>query len=77
MKKLMISLAILASVAFASDKTVLDVCNDKTCYTQILENVKSWEWKTYNDGTRFFRIYFFDKKTLDINGRELTVKKRK
>ena len=77
MKKLMISLTILASVAFASDKTVLDVCNDKTCYTQILENVKSWEWKTYNDGTRFFRIYFFDKKALDINGRELTVKKRK
>lgn len=77
MKKLMISLAILASVAFASDKTVLDVCNDKTCYAQILENVKSWEWKTYNDGTRFFRIYFFDKKALDINGRELTVKKRK
>ena len=79
MKKLIISLVILASVAFAADKTVtvLDVCNDKTCYAQILENVKSWEWKTYNDGTRFFRIYFFDKKALDINGRELTVKKRK
>ena len=77
MKKLMISLAILASVAFASNKTVLDVCNDKTCYTQILENVKSWEWKTDNTGNRFFRIYFYDKKALDINGRELTIKKRK
>ena len=36
----MISLAILASVAFAADKTVFDICNDKTCYTQILKNVK-------------------------------------
>lgn len=78
MKKLIISLAILASVAFSANKiTVLDICNDKTCYTQILENVKSWEWKTDKDGNKFFRIYFYDKKVLDINGRELTVKKRK
>ena len=77
MKKLIISLVILASVAFASDKTALDVCNEKTCYTQILENVKSWEWKTDNSGNRFFRIYFYDKKALDINGRELIIKKRK
>ena len=77
MKKLMLSLVILASVAFASDKTILDICNDKTCYTQILENVKSWEWKIDNSGNRFFRIYFYDKKVLDINGRELTIKKRK
>lgn len=41
----MISLAILASVAFATDKTVFDICNDKTCYTHIFENVKRWEWK--------------------------------
>ena len=78
MKKLIISLAILASVAFSANKTtVLDICNDKTSYTQILENVKSWEWKTDKDGNKFFRIYFYDKKVLDINGRELTVKKRK
>ena len=77
MKKLMISLAILASVAFAADKTVFDICNDKTCYTQILENVKSLEWKTDNAGNKFVRIYFYDKKVLDITGRELTVKKRK
>ena len=77
MKKLMISLSILASVAFAADKTVFDICNDKTCYTHILENVKSWEWKTDNAGNKFVRIYFYDKKVLDINGRELTVKKRK
>lgn len=77
MKKLIISLSILASVAFAADKTVFDICNDKTCYTHILENVKSWEWKTDKDGNKFFRIYFYDKNVLDINGRELTVKKRK
>lgn len=77
MKKLIISLSILASVAFAADKTVFDICNDKTCYSQILENVKSWEWKTDKDGNKFFRIYFYDKNVLDINGRELTVKKRK
>lgn len=48
MKKLMISWVIFVSVAFASDKTVLDICNDKTCYTQILENVKSLEWTRTN-----------------------------
>ena len=74
----MISLAIIASVAFAANKiTILDICNDKTCYTQILENVKSWEWKTDNTGNKFVRIYFFNKNVLDITGRELTVKKRK
>lgn len=78
MKKLMFSLTIIASVAFSANKTtILDICNDKTCYTQILENVKSWEWKTDKDGNKFFRIYFYDKNVLDINGRELTVKKRK
>lgn len=77
MKKLMISLSILASVVFAADKTVFDICNDKTCYTHILENVKSWKWKTDNAGNKFVRIYLFNKNVLDITGRELTVKKRK
>ena len=77
MKKLMISLSILASVAFATDKTVFDICIEKNCYTYILENVKSWELKTDNAGNKFVRIYFFNKNVFDIKGRELTVKQRK
>lgn len=77
MKKILFGLAILVSFAFAADKTVFDVCNSKTCYQQILDNVKNWEWKTDNTGNKFVRVYFYDKRILDINGNDLTVKPQK
>ena len=77
MKKIIFALAVLVSFTFGADKTIFDVCNRNICYEQIIENMKSWEWKTDIIGNKFVRIYFYDKKVLDITGRELTVKKRK
>ena len=77
MKKIIFALAVLVSFTFGADKTVFDVCNSATCYQLVLENFKSLEWKTDNSGHKFVRIYFYDKKILDVNGINLTVKPRK
>ena len=77
MKKIIFALSVLVSFTFGADKTVFDVCNSTTCYQLVLDNVKSLEWKTDNSGHKFVRIYFYDKKILDVNGINLTVKPRK
>jgi hypothetical protein len=40
----------------------------------VLENVKSWEWKTDYAGKKFVRVYFYDKRILDIKGDGMTIK---
>lgn len=77
MKKIIFALAVLVSFTFGADKTVFDVCNSATCYQLVLDNVKSWEWKTDNSGRKFVRFYFYDKNILDVNGNDLTVKPQK
>ena len=73
----MISLAVLVSFTFGASETVFDVCNSATCYQLTLDNVKNWEWKTDNTGKKFVRIYFYDKRLLDVGGQGLTVKQEK
>ena len=77
MKKLFFVLAVLVSLSFGGEKTIFEVCNDKFCYEQILENVKNYEWKTDYTGKKFLRVYFYDKRLLDIKGENLTIKKKK
>ena len=60
MKKLFFVLAVLVSFSFGGEKTIFEVCNDKFCYEQILENVKNYEWKTDYTGKKFlFPKYIF------------------
>lgn len=74
MKKLLLSIALMCVFAFSADKMVFEVCNPNFCYEQVLENVKSWEWKTDNAGKKFVRVYFYDKRILDIKGDGMTIK---
>lgn len=73
MKKLFFGIAVLVSLAFASDKTVLEVCNDRFCYSHVLDDVKSMERMTDFAGNKFLRVYFYDKRTLDIKGDTIKV----
>jgi hypothetical protein len=77
MKKIIIALLVLVSLTFGGDKTIFDVCNRYVCYEQIVDNMKSWEWKTDLMGNKFVRVYFYDKSIMDITGTDLTVKPRK
>lgn len=80
MKKLFFVVAVLASFVFAEDKTVLEVCNDRFCYAHVLDDVKSMERMTDFAGNKFLRVYFYDKRILDIKGdtiKVITTKKKK
>ena len=78
MKKIIFGILFAAlAMAFAADKLTLEVCNPNFCYLQKLENVKSWEWKTDFTGRKFVRVYFYDKKLLDIKGDNVTIKVKK
>lgn len=77
MKKIIFGILFAACMAFAADKLTLEVCNPNFCYLQKLENVKSWEWKTDFAGHKFVRVYFYDKRLLDIKGDNVTIKVKK
>lgn len=77
MKNIIFGILFAACMAFAADKLTLEVCNPNFCYLQKLENVKSWEWKTDFAGHKFVRVYFYDKKLLDIKGDNVTIKVKK
>ena len=76
MKKLIFAISVLCAFAFAEYSNV-NVCNEKTCYMLQIYNMKSWEWLKMYDGTKFVRIYTYDKHTTDITGRELKVEVKK
>lgn len=77
MKKIIFGILFAACMAFATDKLTLEVCNPNFCYLQKLENVKSWEWKTDFAGHKYVRVYFYDKRLLDIKGDNVTIKVKK
>ena len=76
MKKLIFAISVLCAFAFAEYSNI-NVCNEKTCYTLQIYNMKSWEWLKMYDGTKFVRIYSYDKHITDITGRELKVEVKK
>ena len=73
MKKLFFVVAVLASFVFAEDKTVLEVCKEQFCYEHVLTDVKAMERMTDFAGNKFLRVYFYDKRVLDIKGDSITV----
>ena len=77
MKKIIFGILLATCMTFAADKLTLEVCNPNFCYSQKLENVKSWEWTTDFTGSKFVRVQFYDKKLLDIKCDNATVNVKK
>ena len=70
-------LCILAYGTLLAADQYLKVCNSRTCYTQTVQNMKSWQWMKNADGTKFVRIFTFDGRIIDVSGQDLTVEVQK
>lgn len=76
MKKILFALFTLAAISFASKPLVLEVCNDRTCYLQIIADAKSWTWINDFNGKRYIRVYLYNSnKMIDIQATSVKVKK--
>jgi len=51
----------------------LTVCRGDNCWKTEVPNMKTWEWKTAADGTKFVRVLTHDGHLVDIYGKELSV----
>lgn len=76
MKKILFALFTLTALAFASKPLVLEVCNEKTCYLQIIADAKSWTWINDFNGKKYIRVYLYGtNRMIDIQATSVKVKK--
>lgn len=74
---LVLVLLMLAYGTLLAADQYLKICNSRTCYTQTVQNMKSWQWMKNADGTKFVRIFTSDGKIIDVTGQDLTVEVQK
>lgn len=78
MKKLVILLCFLVSMAFAEKPTVFEICNSQFCYDLVIENLKKIDQKVNpQNGQKFVRLYLFNNRILDVNLGGKSFKKKK
>lgn len=70
---LILSGLFLAFTMCIAAESVLNVCKNDNCWKTEVANMKTWEWKTAADGTKFIRIQTYDGTLVDVYGKDLSV----